>query len=176
MACCLMSLATLYIMEWQNQHNSPYFRGAVLIQMKSPSIENATAAMQNRVPVMSTLFPSILLSSQASFLSSRKDTPDSAQGVSPKQSTKSGPKLAFPTPTPDDRFYGGDLDCSPEECPVFCCENPTDPKEDILPFHEDEGHHIEKKSGHPRSEHQKQFRIPIHESVKRRGAQRTHSS
>ncbi|GIY13474.1 hypothetical protein CEXT_773041 [Caerostris extrusa] len=103
-------------------------QGAVLIQMKSPSIENATAAMQNRVPVISTLFPSILLSSQASFLSSRKDTPDSAQGVSPKQSTKSDPKLAFPTPTPDDRFYGGDLDCSPEECPVFCCENHPGPQ------------------------------------------------
>ncbi|XP_055942311.1 myelin regulatory factor-like isoform X1 [Argiope bruennichi] len=151
MACCLMALATLYIMEWQNQHNSPYFRGAVLIQMKSPSAENAT--LQSNVPFMSTLFPSISLSSQASFLSSRKSTPDKTQGATPKYSTKSVLKPVYPTGNPDDRFYGshlGDLDCSStEECPIYCCDYYPDLTLEEE-GHEEEGllrHHIEKKSG-----------------------------
>ncbi|GFY66302.1 myelin regulatory factor [Trichonephila inaurata madagascariensis] len=162
MACCLMALATLYIMEWQNQHNSPFIRGAVFIQMRSPSIENSTAAMQSRIPIMSTLFPSLILSSQASSLSSRRTSADRMHGVSPKQSTKSGFKSVsppYPTISPDDHFYGfqpGDLDCPSEECPIFCCDISSDInlEEDALSFsnHGDEGvlrHHVEKKSGIP---------------------------
>ncbi|KAG8183036.1 hypothetical protein JTE90_015667 [Oedothorax gibbosus] len=144
MACCIMAMAAIWILQWQT-HLS-HMRGTILI-LKSPSPWNATTPMTERSQMLSTLFPSLTMSSSYTQLSSTrtKTTQGDRHRVTPKHSGKSSdPKPPFP----DEGLYDEFSDCSSsDECPVFCCdeqfneEEAMDAEEDIF------RHHVEKKSG-----------------------------
>ncbi|XP_054710958.1 myelin regulatory factor-like [Uloborus diversus] len=150
MACCLMALATLYIMEWQSRHHNPYFRNHLAIQVKSSS-HNSTTALQDRYALLSSLFPT---ASSYKYTSLNPDKTSTTNQFVPKSDSKIPSRTPSGVTTPDDLLYGhhsGDVDCLSSDCPVYCCESYAG-DEDYVPFplHEDEREnepHIEKKSG-----------------------------
>lgn len=146
MACCLLALATLYIMEFQSR-SERYSKRNYFIHFESSSFKNSTKSMQDKFTILTTLFPTAMLSRQETS-SLTKTTP-----VMSSASSKMDPKPSIWTPletSPDDPYsMSVDLDCMTEECPIYCCD-PFEDDDDLLPIGQDDDagirhQHVEKK-------------------------------
>ncbi|KFM60923.1 Myelin regulatory factor, partial [Stegodyphus mimosarum] len=145
MACCLMALATLYIMEWQSRQNSP-FLAPLVIQVKSSPFTNSTSPLPEKYTIFSTLFPTAAHHRSSSLESSKSTT--STLPVSSKMDPtpwESPPQHPVTNPEDFNNPYPGEIDCLPEECPIFCCDlYPDIPHdEDFLSY---SNHHDEERS------------------------------
>ncbi|XP_071038360.1 myelin regulatory factor-like protein isoform X2 [Parasteatoda tepidariorum] len=142
MACCLMALATLYVMEWQNRRHSD-FRSSVVFQVKSTSPRSINFTIED-ISKFSTLFP-IATQSQKISTIFKKPVTDNAKEQK-KLSTRSYSPVVTSKPD-EETFYG---DCASSECPIFCCDPFADlhNEDDILDKQDDAIPHVEmKRSG-----------------------------